>query len=112
LWFFAPLSAFLKPEAFAIHFQNMHMVGEPIQKSSGKALGTKDLGPFIEWQIGCDDDGAAQDTVGSGTVSFSRLLRRSHHKPNISLDRPRRSAGVIAAAQVKEQPRRHHTPTG
>lgn len=37
----------------------MHMVRQTIQDGTGKAFGAEDFGPFIEWQIGRDDDRAA-----------------------------------------------------
>ena len=35
------------------------MVRQPVQNGAGEALGTKDLGPFVERQVGRDDEGAA-----------------------------------------------------
>ena len=33
-------------------------MGEPVQQCPGEALRTEDLGPFVEWQVGGDQDGA------------------------------------------------------
>lgn len=51
--------ALTQPIAVAVHFQDMHVVGQSIQDGTGKALGAEDFGPFIERQVRCDDDRAA-----------------------------------------------------
>ena len=33
-------------------------MGEPVQQRPGEALRAEDLGPFVEWQVGGDQDGA------------------------------------------------------
>ena len=40
-----------KPEAFALHLEDVNMMGEPVEQSAGEAFGTKDGGPFIKGQI-------------------------------------------------------------
>ncbi len=34
-------------------------MGQSVQNGAGQALCSEDLGPFVERQVGCDDDGAA-----------------------------------------------------
>ena len=36
----------------------MHVVGEPVQQRAGEALRTKHFGPFVEGEVGGDQDGA------------------------------------------------------
>ena len=42
----------------AVHLQYMHVVGEPVQQRAGEALRTKHFGPFVEGEVGGDQDGA------------------------------------------------------
>ena len=37
--------------AFAVHFQDMDMVGEAVEERAGQSLGAEDAGPFIEGQV-------------------------------------------------------------
>ena len=46
-----PLATLIKPVTVAVHFQDVDVMGEPIQKSSGETLGAVDFGPFIEGQV-------------------------------------------------------------
>jgi hypothetical protein len=32
----------------AVHFEDVDMMGEPVQECSGEPLGAEDFGPFIE----------------------------------------------------------------
>jgi hypothetical protein len=50
-WGFSPFSALVEAIALAVHFEDLDMVGEPIQQSPGQAFGAEYLGPFIERQI-------------------------------------------------------------
>ena len=43
-----------KPEAFAVHLENVNMKGEPVEQSTGEAFRPKDRSPFIEGQIAGD----------------------------------------------------------
>ena len=42
----------------AVHLQDVNVVGESVQQGSGEALGAEDVGPFVEGQVGGDQDGA------------------------------------------------------
>ena len=35
--------------AFAIHFKDAHMVGQPIQQRTGQSFRSEGFGPFVEW---------------------------------------------------------------
>ena len=45
----------LEAVAFAIGFEDMDPVGEPIQEGAGEAFAAHDFGPFLEGQVGGDD---------------------------------------------------------
>ena len=47
--------ALFEAEAVAIHFQDVDVVGQPVEECAGEALGAEHAGPFIKWQIGCDE---------------------------------------------------------
>ena len=51
--------ALAQPVAFAVHLEAMDVVGQAIENGACEAFCAEDLGPFIERQVGCDDDGAA-----------------------------------------------------
>ena len=52
-----------EPVALAVHFQDVDVVGETVEHGPGEALGTEDLGPFIERQVAGDDDRPALVTL-------------------------------------------------
>ena len=46
------------PATVAVHLQDVDVVGETVQQRSGQALRPEHLGPFVEGQVGGDQDGA------------------------------------------------------
>ena len=44
--------------AVAVHLQDVDVVGEPVQQRAGEALRTKQFSPFVEGEVGGDQDGA------------------------------------------------------
>ena len=38
--------------AFAVHFQDVDVVGQPVEKRASKAFRAEGAGPFIERQVG------------------------------------------------------------
>ncbi len=67
------LAAVFEPEAFAVHLQDVDMMGEPVEERAGEAFGTEDTGPFIvlkarlrhdERQVRCHDGRAALIALG------------------------------------------------
>ena len=46
-------------EAFAVHLEDVNMMGKPVKQRAGEAFGTKDRGSFIEGQIAGDQGRAA-----------------------------------------------------
>ena len=43
--------------AVAVHLQDMDVVGEPVQQRAGEAFRPEDRSPFVEGQVGGDQDG-------------------------------------------------------
>ena len=58
----APL-ALPEPVAVAVHFQDMDVVGQPIEQGAGQAFGCEYAGPFVERQIAGDDGAGALVTL-------------------------------------------------
>ena len=52
------LPAALESVAVAVHFQDMDVVGEPVQQGSGEPLRAEHVGPLVKRQVGGDQDGA------------------------------------------------------
>ena len=52
------LPAALEAVAVAVHLQDVDVVGEPVQQGSGEPLGSEDVGPLVEGEVGGDQDGA------------------------------------------------------
>jgi hypothetical protein len=57
------LLALFEAIAVAIHFEDVNVVGQPIEQRAGQPLGPKHAGPLVERQIGGDNDGAALVTL-------------------------------------------------
>ena len=57
-------AALTQPEALAVHFQNMDMVCQAVENGACEAFRSADLGPFVERQVGRDDDRAALVALG------------------------------------------------
>ncbi len=53
------LLAHCEPEAFAVHLQDVDMMGETIEKRASEPFRSEDRGPFIEWQVAGHQRGAA-----------------------------------------------------
>ena len=49
--------------AVAVHFEDVDVVGEPIEQRAGQPLGPKHAGPFVKRQIGGDNNRAALVTL-------------------------------------------------
>ena len=44
-----------EPIAFAVHFENVDMVGQAVEQGAGQPLGAEHAGPFVERQIAGHD---------------------------------------------------------
>ena len=51
-----PGFALIEPIAFAVHFENVHMVGQPIQQCAGQPFCAKGFGPLFERQVAGDEE--------------------------------------------------------
>ena len=47
-----------EPVAFAVHLQDMDVVGDPVEQCAGEALAGEHRRPFLEGQVRGDDGGA------------------------------------------------------
>ena len=63
-WDAGVLLAALEAVALAVHLQDVHVVGEPVQQRSGEAFRAEDFGPLVERQIGGHQDGAPLVALG------------------------------------------------
>ena len=52
------LPASLEAVAVAVHLQDVDVVGEAVKQSAGEPLGSEDVGPLVEGEVGGDQDGA------------------------------------------------------
>ena len=59
LWLALASLALFEPIAVAVHFEDVDVVGQPVEQCTGQPLGPEHAGPLVEWQIAGDDDGAA-----------------------------------------------------
>src|SRR6266446_10883467 len=53
------LLALLEAIAVAVHFEDIDVVGQPIEQRAGQPLGPEHAGPLVERQIAGDEGGAA-----------------------------------------------------
>ena len=51
------LSAVAEAVTVAVHLQDMDVVGEAVQQRAGEAFRAKHFGPFVEGEVGGDQDG-------------------------------------------------------
>ena len=52
-------TAVFEAVAFAVHFQDVDMMGQPVEKRAREALRSECAGPFIARQVGCHAGGPA-----------------------------------------------------
>ena len=57
-------AALTEPEALAVHFEDVDVVGQAVEDGARQALRSEDLGPFVEGQVRGDDDRAALVALG------------------------------------------------
>ena len=71
------LPAALEAVAVAVHFQDMDVVGEPVQQRSGEPLRAEHVGPLVKRQVGGDQAGDLNRQGLPQAVHFS-ACRRDH----------------------------------
>jgi hypothetical protein len=64
----------LEAIALAVHLQDVDMMGEPVEESTGEAFRPEDRRPFLERQIGGEHDRAA-------LVTLREHLEQERHPP-------------------------------
>src|SRR6266705_2188512 len=70
------LLALFEAIAVAVHFEDMDVVGEPIEQRAGQPLGPEHAGPLVERQIAGDEGGAALVTLAEDLEQELRAGRR------------------------------------
>src|SRR6266478_6491613 len=73
------LLALFEAIAVAVHFEDVDMVGQPVEQRTGQPLGPEHAGPFVEWQIAGDDGGAAFVSLAEDLEQKLRTGRRQGH---------------------------------
>src|SRR5215469_15271020 len=57
------LLALFEAVTVAVHFEDVDVVGQPIEQRAGQPLGAEHTGPLVERQIGSDNNRAALVTL-------------------------------------------------
>src|SRR5437016_14518613 len=77
------LFALFEPVAVAVHFEDMDVVGQPIEQRAGQPLGPEHAGPLVERQIAGDEGGAAFVTLAEDLEQELCSGRRQGHIPRL-----------------------------
>jgi len=56
---FSLRSALRQAVGFAVHLQDVDVVGQAVEERAGEAFLAEGSGPLVERQVGCNDGGAA-----------------------------------------------------
>ena len=78
------------------------MVGEAVEKRAGEPFGAEDGRPFLERQVGCDDDRAALVTLAEDLEEQLGAGRRERHMAEF-IDDQQRQAGPAAAGAASRR---------
>jgi len=78
-------SALTQTETLAVHFEDVDVVGQPVEERAGQTLGAEGFCPFVEWQ-------AAGDHRGAALVALRDQLDKFHHVPDL-VEKP--NVGVV-----------------
>src|SRR4029077_9893570 len=73
------LLALFEAIAVAVHLEDVDVVCQPIEQRAGQPLGPEDASPFVKWQIGSDDGGAALVTLAEDLEQELGSGRRQRH---------------------------------
>src|SRR5437667_12031994 len=63
------LFALFEPVAVAVHFQDVDVVGQPIEQRAGQPLGHEHAGQLVERKYGRDYRGAGRGALDEDTVT-------------------------------------------
>ena len=75
-----------EPVAFAVHLENVDVMGQAIQQCACQPLGAKDLGPLLEGQVRGNDDGPAFVALGYDFKEQFRARFAERHKAQLVND--------------------------
>ena len=76
---FAAARGLRQPITLAVHRQDVDMVGQPVEKRAGQALGAEHRCPFLEWKIRRDDGRATFVTLAEHLEQKLGAGRRERH---------------------------------
>ena len=79
------LSAVPETVAATVHLQGVDVVRETVQQGAGEALRSEELGPFIEGQVGGDQDGPPLVALAEDLERAAPLRWRTGANPNSSM---------------------------
>src|SRR5438132_13607391 len=73
------LLALFEAIAVAVHFEDVDVVGQPIEQRAGQPLGPEHAGPLVERQIAGDEGGAALVALAEDFEQELGAGRRQRH---------------------------------
>src|SRR5271166_2126692 len=73
------LLALFEAIAVAVHFEDVDVVGQPIEQRAGQSLGPEHAGPLVKRQIAGDEGRAALVTLAEDLEQELRAGRRQGH---------------------------------
>jgi hypothetical protein len=84
-------AALLETVAVAVHFQDVHVMSEPVEQGTGEAFGAEHLGPFLEGQVRGDHGRASlialaehlEEPTASSTCGKWQIFWASHRSLSI-----------------------------
>src|SRR3954469_14736583 len=69
----------LQAVGLAVHFEDVNVVGQPIEQRAGETLGTEHAGPFLERQVGGEEGRAALMALAEDLEQQLRSGLRERH---------------------------------
>ena len=88
-----------KPIAVAVHLEDVDVVGQPVEQSSGQAFGAEGFGPFVEWQVAGDHCGAALIALRDQLEQEFRAGLAQRHEAQLVDDEQLVSGHLLLEAQ-------------
>src|SRR5258705_5283559 len=79
LWLALASLALFEPIAVAVHFEDVDVVGQPVEQRTGQPLGPEHAGPLVERQIAGDEGGAALVALAEDFEQELGAGRRQRH---------------------------------
>ena len=88
-----------KAIAFAVHLEDVDLVGQPVEERAGQPFGAEGLGPFIEGQIAGDQRGAALLALGDHLKKQLGAGLGQGHEPELVDDQQLHGSHLLLDAQ-------------